>query len=173
MDKRKIITELIVRIKAFEKEAFSELIELTQMELIKTAYLYLKDKMLAEDVVNDTYIKLIEKCRSLKNDNIMGWLKTVVINKSIDLLKKRRRETLINDEILNLKSLSHDEVNNIIVRECLANLDDKERKALLFDAYDYRLKEIANQLDLTIKQVRTLLKNAKKRFKESYKDMNK
>lgn len=172
-EKNKKVAELIIRMQQNDSNSLTELIELTQDDLIKIAYVYLKDRMLAENAVHDTYLALIKSCKRLKNyNNLQGWLHTIVINKSINILKIRQREIPLREDVFSIiseiKDPSDNYINNMVVRECLSKLEDNERQALLFDSYDFKLREIACEMRLTIKEVRTLLQRAKKKFKSYY-----
>lgn len=123
------LKDLLLAFKDGDRKAFVEFMELTQNMLLKTAYAYLRDRMLSEDVVNETYEILIVRRHVPKNyDNIAGWLKTVVINKSINLLHKRKRE-IISEEIVRDKIIA-DTTENIFVRECLSAMGEEERLVL-------------------------------------------
>jgi RNA polymerase sigma factor (sigma-70 family) len=54
------------------------------------AFRYVKDRFVAEDVMQDAFIKAFKNIDKYKNEVAFGaWLKRIVINQSIDQLKKR------------------------------------------------------------------------------------
>ena len=54
------------------------------------AYRYVKDQFIAEDVMQDAFIKAFKNIDNYKNEVAFGaWLKRIVINQSIDQLKKK------------------------------------------------------------------------------------
>lgn len=168
MDKEEII-RLFEQIKNFDQAAFTKFIKLTQNELIKLSFLYLHDKMLAEDIVNDTYISLINNLKNFKHtENIYGWLKVVTINKSLNLIKKRNREKSVEDNILyskiDNKAKAENHTDKIMVHDCLLKLKKDERFVLLCHSYGFTLNEISKETNFSIKKVRTLLAKAKKNF---------
>lgn len=169
-DKNKQIEALLNDVKRHNNAALEKLIELLRSDLIKTAYGYLGDITYAEDVVNDFFAELSESCKKLKNsDNLMGWFKTVIVNKALNLRKKEKRRVYENFNEANapLQSTEHIE-ENVMVRDCLARLCVDERTVLILRSYDYTLKEISDMVGYSIKKVRILEDKAKSHFIELY-----
>jgi len=136
------------------------------------AYSYLRDHMLAEDMVSETYIKVIEKIHTIKNEqNLNGYLRTIVINKSLDLLRKRKRELSTEDEEL-VDELQPAQLavseDSQYVRDVLAQLPNAEREVLLLWQHGYSVREISQKTEHTINQVRLLLEKGKQSFSEKY-----
>lgn len=168
----KSITKLMKEFKDGNKSALEQLMLLTYKNLFLLAYSYLKDKMLAEDVVSETFIKLIEKVHTIKNEqNLNGYLRTIVINKSLDLIKKRKHDFFPGDEVLGLKAV---ELNNekTTAQLVLSELNNNEREVLLLWHYGYTLNEISDKTGFTVNQVRLLQKKAKENFIEKYHKFN-
>lgn len=163
------IENLLKRVKNDDPSALDRLIELKEGNLLKLAYTYLHDKMLAEDVVSEVFYEFLKRIKQFKNEkNLNGWLNVTTINKSLNIIKKRKKEVFTED----CKSPEHfyDENNaeQIHINDCLAHLDEDERKALFCQDYGYTLKETAKIMDLTINELRGLLERAKKKFIEIY-----
>ncbi len=56
------------------------------------------DKTAAEDAVQETYIKAIEKIDTLKKEeSIFPWLVSIMRNNVVDCVRKRRKEILVDD----------------------------------------------------------------------------
>ena len=66
-----------------------------------TAYAYsiLKDWGLAQDVFQDAVISMNEKSDDIKSDSPIKWLKSVIRNKSIDIIRKNERNNNRNEQI--------------------------------------------------------------------------
>jgi len=60
-----------------------------------------KDSFVAEDIMQDSFIKAFQNIHSFKGEVSFGaWLKRIVINNSLDWLKKRKLEIVsINEEV--------------------------------------------------------------------------
>ena len=169
-NKSKQIKQLLQEFKAGNKSAIEELMTLTYKDLLWLSYSYLKDKMLAEDVVSETFIKLIEKIHTIKNEqNLSGYLRTIVINKSLNLIRNRKKEVYVEDKVLDreisISGLSEEDED---VRYILSVLNEAERVILLLWSYGYTLSEIVKRTGYTINQVRLILDKGKKNFFEKY-----
>jgi len=150
--------------------ALEELMLLTYKNLYSLAYSYVKDHMLAEDAISETYMKLIEKIDTIKNDkNLNGYLRTIVINKSLDILRKRKKEFCMEDEILDSQpEKSSTNMDSQYVKYILSKIPSAQREVLLYWQYGYTLRETAQKTGYTINQIRLLLDKAKKTFFEKY-----
>lgn len=74
------------------KSAFDELYALTHKAVFLTAYGVLKDKMLAEDVMQDAYVAAFKGMERLRPDsNVLGWLTSIAKNKAINEYRRRKR----------------------------------------------------------------------------------
>lgn len=139
----------------------------TYKELFLISFSYTKDKMLAEDAVSETFLKLIKKIHTIKNDkNLNGYLRTIVINESLDILRKRKREVFPGAEYFDKCEVGDSQHQQ--VKLLLEMLDDNQRKVLLLWQYDFTLREISEKTDFTVNQVRLLLKRAKENFAGYY-----
>lgn len=140
--------------------------------MIIVANRYVKDRFLAEDVMQDAFIKAFKNIDSYKNEVAFGaWLKKIVINQSIDYLKKNRLELVaINNEIItntedDWKIESTVSIDSIL--ETIHSLKEKYRLVLtmyLLEGFDHQ--EIAEVLNITENTSRTHLLRGKKILKE-------
>ena len=112
-----------------------------QEEVVRRAYEYrqalvcysfaiLKDWALAEDAVQETLISVHMKWDSYKPGTQFGnWLKRIAYNKSIDIIRKRKREVSTEEsEILDILDIHF---NNSLNEESLEVL--KEKKNALYE----------------------------------------
>lgn len=140
--------------------------------MIIVANRYVKDSFLAEDVMQDAFIKAFKNIDSYKNEVAFGvWLKKIVINQSIDYLKKNRLELVaIDDEIITNTEDDWKIESTIsvdIILETIQNLKEKYRLVLtmyLLEGFDHQ--EIAEVLKISENSSRTHLFRGKKILKE-------
>ena len=141
------------------------------------AYRYVNDKCIAEDIMQDAFIKAFKNIHSYKNEVAFGaWLKRIVINQSIDFLKKKKLELVsINEEITTKTENDNWEVESTIsidvIVEKINVLKDKYRLVLtlyLLEGYDHQ--EIAQVLNITENTSRTHLLRGKRLLKEQLKN---
>lgn len=137
---------------------------------------YVNDSFLAEDIMQESFIKAFKSIDRYKNEVPFGaWLKRIVINQSIDALKKKKLELIsMNEETLRVvddedwkvdKSITADEV-----KSAMNDLKEKYRLVLslyLFEGYDH--DEISQILGITSNTSRTHLLRGKRILKEKLK----
>jgi RNA polymerase sigma-70 factor (ECF subfamily) len=141
------------------------------------AFRYVKDKFVAEDVMQDAFIKAFKNIENYKNEVAFGaWLKRIVINQSIDQLKKNKLELVsINEEVIAKADEDDWNVESDIsiegIVEVINSLKEKYRLVLtlyLLEGYDHQ--EISEVLKITETTSRTHLLRGKKILKEALKN---
>lgn len=137
---------------------------------------FVKDTMEAEDIVQEAFIKAFSKLHQYKAEVTFGaWLKRIVINKCIDLLKSKKQHMLELDEVhLKVVDTSKDDewlVDDVItledVKAAIQTLPEKYRYVLmlyLIEGYDHQ--EIADILNISQIASRTQLSRGKTQLKE-------
>ncbi|PWG04900.1 RNA polymerase sigma factor [Polaribacter aquimarinus] len=147
--------------------------------MLNIAFRYVKDRFIAEDVMQDAFIKAFKNIKNYKNEVAFGaWLKRIVINQSIDYLKKKKLELVsINEEVYKVEDNEDWKVEeNVSADKIIAiinNLKEKYRLVLtlyLLEGYDHQ--EISKVLKITENTSRTHLLRGKKLLKEQLKNLN-
>jgi len=137
---------------------------------------FVKDTLEAEDIVQESFIKAFAKLHQYKAEVTFGaWLKRIVINKSIDLLKSKKQQMLELDEV-HLKVIDsnyEDEwlVDDAItlneVKSAIRKLPDKYRYVvMLFLVEGYDHQEIAEILNISEVASRTQLSRGKTKLRD-------
>ena len=133
-----------------------------------------KNKQDAQDTVHDAFIKAFQNISTLENDlNLGAWLKRIVINCSLDFLRKKKRLDGLQDSIESQKDEEDTEAFEDIslkveeVKKAIYNLKDKYRIIMvLYLIEDYTHKEIAEQLDMKESTVRNQYIRGKRLLKQ-------
>lgn len=140
---------------------------------------FLKDPFEAEEAMQESFIKAFTKLHQFTGDVTFGaWLKRIVINKSIDMLKaKKMNMVAINEQVMatveeqNDWSVS-DSVTVDEVKKAIESLPEKYKYAVmlfLIEGYDHQ--EISEILDITPVASRTLVHRGKKQLQEQLKHL--
>ena len=139
---------------------------------------YLKDTALAEDAMQEAFIKAFQKLEQFKGDVTFGaWLKRIVINTCLDTIKARKAALVeINEEVL---SVVDDEDHSVPdqttvdeVKAAINGLPEKYRyvtKLFYLEGFDH--KEIAQVLDISEAASRTCLFRGKSQIREQLKHL--
>ncbi|GGI58062.1 RNA polymerase sigma factor [Winogradskyella haliclonae] len=142
--------------------------------MLIVAQRFVKNTMEAEDVVQESFIKAFTKLEQYKAEVTFGaWLKRIVINKSIDLLKSQKQR-LVDIEDVQLKIVDEDNdwsVDNRItideVKVAIQQLPEKYKYVVmlyLIEGYDHQ--EISEILNISEVASRTQLSRGKGKLKE-------
>ena len=153
--------------------ALEELIRIYSDNLIRFAYLYVKDSYLAEDVAEDTFAALfIKRKRFTSRAKFKTYLYQIAKNKCIDCLRKDVRNLSIYDmeNVLQGASVEEDfltrERNKKLYR-CVHALPEQYKDVVYLAYLDgFEIAEICQILGKTKKQVYNLLSRAKSSLKE-------
>ncbi|SFL41022.1 RNA polymerase sigma-70 factor, ECF subfamily [Gracilibacillus orientalis] len=150
------------------KECLEELLVIHGDQLYRTAYIYVRNREDALDIVQETSFKAFLSIGQLKNEKFfLTWLTKILINCSYDLLKKSKKELPWN----NITELTADKKENIEeyldLLEAINRLDEKHKNAIiLFYFQDLPISEIAKVLNIPENTVKTYLSRGKRRLKK-------
>lgn len=174
---------------------FNEIYEKYKNLVLKAAYMYSGDNSdVAEDITQDTFLKLYVNFEELKRGNIPSWLFTTAKNEALNIRKKSKREILIGErEELEISEPSGESAED----EYLDNESDQEKRLLherIFSALmeknrrwydavflvyymDIPQAKAAEILGMRTQALYTMLHRAKKwiskNFNAEYEEMNK
>lgn len=82
---------IVARCKHGDKKAFQELYQHYAKAMLNISFRILNNKEEAEDVLQEAFVSAFQHIQTFDGKNTFGsWLKRIVINRSIDVLKKKR-----------------------------------------------------------------------------------
>lgn len=168
-----IQNNLIDACKKNDAKAQMQLYDKYVKAMYNIALRYVQKTDVAEDVVQEAFIKVFQKIDTYNAQVTFGaWLKRVVINQAIDYLKQRKLDLVsIDEQVINLTNKNDDwNVDNKItvekVKKSIAKLPIKYKIVLqlfLLEGYDHQ--EISEILNITEVASRTQLLRGKKKLK--------
>jgi RNA polymerase sigma-70 factor (ECF subfamily) len=139
-----ILRELIGSVAAGDKAAFAKLYGVTNRKLYGTAMKILRNRALADEILQETYLKVWRSAASYDpaTASPISWMATIVRNTAIDLLRKHRPEVVeANDQMLEVASNDPDPTDEIYMAQrrpvALAAFKrlSRERQKLIVLAY--------------------------------------
>lgn len=151
--------------------------------LFYLAHEYLKDPMLAEDAVQEAFIRILQNMECIKDvdsPETRRYLITLIRWMSLNMLKQKRRrkeefpeETFMWDEIAGEEDRLSIEEERMVI-EAIKNLPELDRDIFLMKfSSGYSEKEIAKMLDMSYSSVRMRIVRARKKLqKELGEEMN-
>lgn len=141
--------------KTFERVYIQHSKDLRRFIFFKTQDL---DK--AEDILQETFIKLWDNCSTVKCDSVKGFLYTVATNLFLNTIKhdkvvRKHQETLTNhttNETPEFIMLEAEFLEKL--ERAIHGLPEKQKEAFLLNRIEKKkYKEIAEQLDISVKAV--------------------
>lgn len=175
MDK-KYLDSLICQLQGGSEEAFERFYIETNKSLFSFVYLVVRNYQDAEDIVQETFIKIKRNCGLYKpGTNPTAWIYQIAKNLSLDHLKKKKFEAplLENEEISPVaEDISSGKVQNLYLHDLLIkNLEEEDRQIVLLHVVDgYKHREIAKILDLPLGTVLWKYNRALKILKNKIKE---
>jgi RNA polymerase sigma-70 factor (ECF subfamily) len=92
--------QIIARFLEGDEVAFEELVTRYETGLRNVAFGFVRDRGLAEDIAQDTFVRAYRKASSIRQGgSVKGWLYRIAINRAQDELRriKRKREVAIDE----------------------------------------------------------------------------
>lgn len=138
----------------------------------RLAYSYTHNKTDAMDIVQEGAYKAIYKSNSVKNEAyIESWIYRIMINESLQFLRKQKKETLIDieEETNTADSCKNiDSDGSIDLKRALSQLAEEERAIILLKYFEeLPIHKIAEILELNENTVKSRLYRAIRKMKVS------
>ena len=104
---------LVKRVKAGDYQAFDLLVLKYQSRLISTAFKYVKDIQIAEDLTQESLIKSFKSINSFREDSsFYTWVYRITVNTAKNfLISKKRKDELLQTDLLEEGSIDIESVN--------------------------------------------------------------
>ena len=132
--------------------------------LYRLAYSYVKNPDDAMDVVQESAYKAILHADEMRfRETVKGWLCRIVVNTALDLIRRRKRESL-TEEIP--ETGREDTYENIDVMRALDTLDEREKTVVMLRFFqDMKLSEISSIIGESLSSVKSILYRSLRKLK--------
>jgi len=168
------LNDLLTRSADKDQIAFKTLYAATSPRLFSVLMGMLKNEALAEDILQDSYLKIWEKAKTFKSSksNAMTWMRTITANTARDklrALKVRHYKDECGDYIENLESEgSTPEREHLVATElsrivkAMKGLKEVQRECLILSCYHgYSHAELASKLGQPLGTIKTWIRLGK------------
>ena len=159
--------DLVKRFTSGDKSAIEILIKRHKNRVYTYIVLIVRNQQLAEDIFQDTFIKVIKSLEAGKykdNGKFVSWVIRIAHNLTIDHFRKAKQINTFSNEdygtdIFNSKKLSEGTIEDILVekqivkevRLLIEELPEDQKQVILLRHYGgMSFKEIAEQTDVSI-----------------------
>jgi RNA polymerase sigma factor (sigma-70 family) len=177
-------SQLISLYKNGSEEAFTELVTRHKNKIFTTIYMIVKDHDLAEDLLQETYVKVVNTVKSGRYNEegkFLPWVTRIAHNLSIDHFRRAKRYPTIvledGSNVFNSLEFSEDSIEDrqikedthTLLRELIQELPESQREVLMMRHYmQMSFQEIAEVTDVSINtalgRMRYALINLRKRM---------
>lgn len=140
------INKLVKRAKKGDKSAFLSLFQEYEKDIYRMAYLYVKNKHDALDVVQETAYRSFKKISTLKNPDVFKtWLIKIATSCAKDMLRKKKKVVHLNPEFTDIIDSSDKDLPlSLSLQNLLGTLNESEKNIILWKYYyGYTLQEIS------------------------------
>jgi RNA polymerase sigma-70 factor (ECF subfamily) len=168
-------TELILRAKNGERNAFSELVCIHAQGVRNVIYRMCGDAQIAEDAAQEAFIQAWLHLASYRPQTpLRNWLYRIALNAATDLLRKEKRilpnaleDLQIEDPQLGPEALYSQEERTALVQKAILSLPEACRAVLVLREYEgMSYHEMADALEIPVGTVMSRLNYARKVLKD-------
>jgi RNA polymerase sigma-70 factor (ECF subfamily) len=176
---------ILQKILSGDESSFEKVYRFYYPRLNYFAKQYLLDSEVSKNIVQDVFTELWDKRRNLRSDtNLNAWLFTVTKNKSLKIISQLKSQQNYDNYIkarqldVNFKSLSDFDTSGLVFEElqiqikiALDKLPPACRKVFEMSRFeDKKNREIAEELNLSVKTVEAQISKALRSLKSDLKD---
>ena len=168
----KDIKLLVKKLKDGDLSVFDDIYYSTKDNVYYTILSIVKDRSLSEDIMQETYLKALEKIHSYKpRSSFNSWIITIARNLAINEYNRRKQELKVDpteNEIVfgSVESMSEKE---LLIKEMLEYLTEEEREIIIMHVIgDMKYREIAEVLGKPIGTVSWKYNEAINKLKNKY-----
>ena len=179
---------LMLRVRADDREAFSELVGRYQHRLVGVMHHLVGRRDEAEDLAQEVFLRVFRnRHKYTPQAKFATWLFTIANNLALNAIRDRKRRPTVpfeaGDPAASGPLLAHDYGVNrdpppphkvhqdelaAVVRRALDDLNERQRMAVVLNKFeDMNYAEIAEVMELTTKAVKSLLSRARAKLRES------
>ncbi len=185
------LTDAVSKAKLGENAGFTYLYETCNKKCYYTALKFMKDSALAEDMMQEAFIKAFDKISTLEDGaKFESWLCQITARLCLNELKKNQpmlfsetetedgadiSDTFYDDRVYNNPEISLDKKETSrLINEMLKDLSEEQQICVtMFYADEMSVKDIAESLDVSENTVKSRLNYARKHIKEKVLELEK
>jgi len=174
--------EVISRFQAGDEAAFEELVQRYANKLMNFAYRFVLDKQEAEDIVQDTFLKVYQNRHAYREiAKFSTWIYTITANLARTFLRKKRNRKLFlfsrlgtDEREIDFPSqdrrpdqLVEGQVSEQMIQQAISKLPEHFKTAVILrDIQELTYEEISNIIDAPLGTVKSRINRARLRLQE-------
>ena len=154
-----------------DHNAYRNLIRTYQEMAFTIAFAVIKDAQLAEEIVQDAFLKAFQRLRQFKlESSFKSWFYRIVTNEALMCLRKQKRDNLLFIELPEVDASNEDEIASDdlekYIEAAMLQLPSRESLVLrLFYLEQMSLQAVTDATGWSVNNVKVILHRARKRIK--------
>ncbi|EHK2400533.1 sigma-70 family RNA polymerase sigma factor [Clostridium perfringens] len=155
------------------KESFGILIKNNKEYLYKMAFLYVKDEQDALEVIHETVYRAFLNIKKLKKAKFFNtWITRILINVSIDFLKKKGKNEMLDESTpIRKEKCEISTEEKLDLYNAIDLLNDNYKTVIIMMYFnDMKIKDISKVMEIPENTVKTYLRRAKQALGEVLKE---
>jgi RNA polymerase sigma-70 factor (ECF subfamily) len=168
---KNIHQDLIDKCRLNDAKAQFEIYKIYYKSMYNTSLRIVNNESEAEDIMQDSFLDAFRKIGDYKGEgNFGGWLRRIVINNSLDALKKKKETVSLDENKFEVKEDATEVAENVEyrieeIKKAMKLLPEEHRVIIslfLFEGYDH--DEITHILNISNSASRTRFSRAKQKL---------
>ncbi|MEQ8414775.1 sigma-70 family RNA polymerase sigma factor [Imperialibacter roseus] len=180
-------SQLVTLYRNGDEEAFSTLLNRHKNRVYTTIYLIVKDRYVAEDLLQDSFIKAVKTIKSGRYNEegkFLPWILRIAHNLAIDYFRKEKRYPVVvmedGSKVFNTLEFAEDPIENKqikmethqMLRQLIQELPEAQKEVLIMRHYmQMSFQDIADSTGVSINtalgRMRYALINLRKRMQQT------
>ncbi len=158
-----------------KENSFDSLVRLIASDVVNIACYYVGNIEDAKDIAQEVLIKLYRKLKGFRQEaNISTWIYRIVINTSIDFIRRKRKVISFKEGITKDRKATQnikDEIvrrdKKVLIEEALERLPSRQKEVIIFKHFEgLKINEISKVLGCSESSVKTYLYRAVENLKK-------
>jgi RNA polymerase sigma-70 factor (ECF subfamily) len=168
--------DLIKHLKSGNEAALKEVMTMYKKPIYNYLNMLLGNRQLAEELTQDTFVKVYFKAHTLKTDHpqaCKAWIYTIATNLARSEFRKKRLKKILSLDNVNTRQIAHDPdfEKQAIFEQLLTHIPEKWRAPLVMKEMDnFSFIEIAQILNKPVGTVKSLVFRGKEYLRKQYHD---
>jgi len=164
------LDKLLAKTALRDQQAFEKLYALSSPNLYGVALKMLKRKDLAEDTLQDAFVKIWYNAGHFhsKRGNALSWMISIVRYRAIDVLRSQKNVTdtdFVLDNLAGELNVSNKK-NEQGLEDCIDELQEKQKKSILMAFYDgYTHQELSEKLKVPLGTMKSWIRRSLEKLK--------
>jgi RNA polymerase sigma-70 factor (ECF subfamily) len=166
------MNDLVSRLKKKDVRAFEEVMQMFKGDVFRYLLYLTASRETAEELTQDTFVKLYFKAATIKGDNLKGWIFKVALNNARSHYRKERLKNLFRHDSLDdladhLGSAGEEAADFLFLERIRKSVPEKYLTPLLLkELQNFSYEEIARILKKPVGTVKSLVSRAKLHLRE-------